>query len=245
MSIGIPETEIPKFQDPVYWLEFFPPQAQQDLKSFGIYTDWRRSFITTEVNPYYDSFINWQFTILKQKEKLRYGKRYTVYSALDGQPCADHDRSKGEGVGAQEYTIIKIKALELPEKLKEQFGGKDVYLVAATLRPETMYGQTNCYVLPEGEYGVFEMKNNEYFICSERSVKNMAYQDLTLEFGKYQKLATVTGQELIGLPLKAPLTSYEVVYALPMQTISMTKGTGIVTSVPSDAPDDWAALRDL
>jgi len=47
--------------------------------------------------------------------------------------------------------------------------------------------------LPEGEYGVFEMKNNEYFICSERSVKNMAYQDLTLEFGKYQKLATVTG----------------------------------------------------
>jgi leucyl-tRNA synthetase len=30
-----------------------------------------------------------------------------------------------------------------------------------------------------------------------------------------------------------------------MQTISMGKGTGIVTSVPSDSPDDWAALRDL
>ena len=30
-----------------------------------------------------------------------------------------------------------------------------------------------------------------------------------------------------------------------MKTISMTKGTGIVTSVPSDSPDDWAALRDL
>jgi leucyl-tRNA synthetase len=30
-----------------------------------------------------------------------------------------------------------------------------------------------------------------------------------------------------------------------MQTISMNKGTGIVTSVPSDSPDDWAALRDL
>ena len=25
----------------------------------------------------------------------------------------------------------------------------------------------------------------------------------------------------------------------------MEKGTGIVTSVPSDSPDDWAALRDL
>jgi len=30
-----------------------------------------------------------------------------------------------------------------------------------------------------------------------------------------------------------------------METISMEKGTGIVTSVPSDAPDDWAALRDF
>ena len=30
-----------------------------------------------------------------------------------------------------------------------------------------------------------------------------------------------------------------------MLTISMTKGTGIVTSVPSDSPDDWATLRDL
>lgn len=30
-----------------------------------------------------------------------------------------------------------------------------------------------------------------------------------------------------------------------MLTISMKKGTGIVTSVPSDAPDDYAALKDL
>jgi len=25
----------------------------------------------------------------------------------------------------------------------------------------------------------------------------------------------------------------------------MNKATGVVTSVPSDAPDDWAMLRDL
>lgn len=50
---------------------------------------------------------------------------------------------------------------------------------------------------------------------------------------------------MLGLPLRAPLTSYEKVYALPMLTVSMDKGTGIVTSVPSDSPDDYAALRDL
>ncbi len=60
---------------------------------------------------------------------------------------------------------------------------------------------------------------------------------------------------MLGLPLRAPLTSYEKVYALPMLTVSMDKGTGIVTSVPSDSPDEYliinliltsyAALRDL
>lgn len=52
---------------------------------------------------------------------------------------------------------------------------KKVYLVAATLRPETMYGQTNCFLLPDGIYGAFEMKNKEIYICSERSALNMAY----------------------------------------------------------------------
>lgn len=49
----------------------------------------------------------------------------------------------------------------------------------------------------------------------------------------------------MGVALKAPLTSYETVYTLPMLNIQYGKGTGIVTSVPSDSPDDFAALRDL
>lgn len=35
--------------------------------------------------------------------------------------------------------------------------GKEVFLAPATLRPETMYGQTNCFVLPEGDYGAYEV----------------------------------------------------------------------------------------
>ena len=30
-----------------------------------------------------------------------------------------------------------------------------------------------------------------------------------------------------------------------MMTISMNKGTGVVTCVPSDSPDDWMAISDL
>lgn len=108
-----------------------------------------------------------------------------------------------------------------------------------------MYGQTNCYLLPEGDYGAFEMKNGEVYICSDRSARNMSYQGLTHAEGEVKKIASFKGQQIMGLPLKAPLSKYEKVYSLPMMNISMEKGTGVVTSVPSDAPDDWAALSDL
>lgn len=180
-----------------------------------------------------------------EKEKIKYGKRFTVYSIRDGGPCADHDRQTGEGVDPQEYTLIKIQVLPPFKGPLSALEGKQVYLVAATLRPETMYGQTNCFVLPDGLYGAFEMKNDEVFVCSERSMKNMAYQGLTKLDGEYTKLLDINGTDLLGLPLRAPLAQFEVVYSLPMMSISMNKATGVVTSVPSDAPDDYAALRDL
>lgn len=166
--------------------------------------DWRRSFFTTSYNKYYDAFIRWQFNHLHAKNKTVFGKRPAVFSITDNQVCADHDRSEGEGVTPQEYTLIKLRILEFPEELK-QFEGANVFLVAATLRPETMYGQTNCFVLPEGKYGVYEMINNEYFVCSERSMKGMAYQDLTKEYGKWNKVADIEGKKLLGTPVKAPL----------------------------------------
>jgi leucyl-tRNA synthetase len=50
----------------------------------------------------------------------------------------------------------------------------------------------------------------------------------------------------MGKRVSPPMcTTYEYVYVLPLLTIKMNKGTGVVTSVPSDAPDDYAALMDL
>ena len=45
--------------------------------------------------------------------------------------------------------------------------------------------------------------------------------------------------------LQAPCSPFEKVYVLPLLTILTNKGTGVVTSVPSDSPDDYAALMDL
>ncbi|KAL3127962.1 hypothetical protein CHM_5g610 [Cryptosporidium hominis] len=287
-AMGIPEEEISKFTDPIYWTEYFPPLTKKDLKNFGTAVDWRRSFITTDINPYYDAFVKWQFRTLKfKKDKIRYGLRPAVFSRIENQPCADHDRSSGEGVGPQEYTLIKLKALSLPEDIEELVGGRDVFLVCATLRPETMYGQTNCWILPTGEYDlilafdspickssettdgvlrkVYDSKEealadcNTVFICSKKSAYNMAYQGIvplvsekSIPTGKSVNslpevisFSKISGEKLIGTPLMPPNAYYSKIYTLPMFSISMDKGTGVVSSVPSDSPDDYAAWNDI
>ncbi|KAF7810405.1 leucine--tRNA ligase, cytoplasmic [Senna tora] len=244
-SFGISDSEISKFQDPYKWLSYFPPLAVEDLKAFGLGCDWRRSFITTDMNPYFDSFVKWQMRKLKSMGKVVKDVRYTIFSPLDGQPCADHDRASGEGVQPQEYTIIKMEVLQpFPAKFAV-LEGRKVYLAAATLRPETMYGQTNAWVLPDGMYGAFEVNETDVFIIAHRAALNLAYQNHSRVPEKPTCLLELTGYDLIGLPLKSPLSFNEVIYALPMLSILMDKGTGIVTSVPSDAPDDYMALHDL
>ena len=244
-SYGLSDAEISKFQDPYHWLIYFPPLAMEDLKAFGLGCDWRRSFITTEVNPFYDSFVRWQMRKLKKMGKIVKDLRYTIYSPLDGQPCADHDRASGEGVLPQEYTLVKMEVIpQFPPKLRA-LEGRKVFLAAATLRPETMYGQTNAWVLPDGKYGAFEINDTDVFILSERAALNLAYQKLSRVPEKPSCLAELTGYDLIGLPLKSPLAFNEIIYALPMLSILIDKGTGIVTSVPSDSPDDFMALHDL
>ncbi|XP_041122657.1 leucine--tRNA ligase, cytoplasmic-like [Polyodon spathula] len=244
-SLGLSDEEIGQFAEAGYWLGYFPPLAVQDMKSMGVKVDWRRSFITTDVNPFYDSFVRWQFETLKERKKIKFGKRYTIYSPKDGQPCMDHDRQSGEGVGPQEYTLIKMKVVEpFPSKLSG-LKGRDIFLVAATLRPETMFGQTNCWVRPDMKYIAFETANGDIFISTQRSARNMSYQGFTNENGVVPSVMELFGEDILGCALSAPLTSYKIIYALPMLTIKEDKGTGVVTSVPSDAPDDIAALRDL
>lgn len=81
-------------------------------------------------------------------------------------------------MGIAEYVIVKQELTKpYPAALKhlEDLPQK-VYLAPATLRPETMYGQTNCWVLPTGDYGAYEVSETEIFICTRRAANNLAFQ---------------------------------------------------------------------
>ncbi|KAK4687665.1 leucyl-tRNA synthetase, partial [Tremellales sp. Uapishka_1] len=248
--IGVPRNEIKEFADTAKWLHYFPPIAKEDLTNLGTRVDWRRQFLTTDANPYYDSFIRWQMNKLYAQKKIKFGERYTVYSPKDGQPCMDHDRSSGEAVNPQEYTAVKMKVSEwgpgVSGEMKQAIGGRTVWMVAATLRPETMYGQTNCFVGPTLNYALFEASDDDLFLITERSARNMAFQGtFDRPRGVLEKVIEVKGSELIGTKVNPPFGLAKEVYVLPMEGVLATKGTGVVTSVPSDSPDDYRTLMDL
>ena len=260
LTMGIPREEIHKFSDAAYWLDYFPPIAKDDLVDFGARIDWRRQFVTTDANPYFDAFVRWQMNRLHELNKILYGRRYTIYSPKDGQPCMDHDRTKGEGVGPTEYTALKLQVKEWSPKAAEAISGKvpkdaKVYFVPATLRPETMYGQVCCFVGPTIRYGVFKASEDEYYVCTKRAAWNMCFQgkffpDDESKFPRAQDqllpVVELPGSDFVGTLVNAPLSVHtEGVRILPMESVSATKGTGVVTSVPSDSPDDYATMREL
>jgi leucyl-tRNA synthetase len=257
LSQGIPKNQLSKFSDPQYWLEYYPPLCKRDMSSIGMRVDWRRQFVTTDANPYYDAFIRWQMNRLHEMEKIRFGSRYTIYSPKDGQPCMDHDRSKGEAILPQEYTALKLRVKEFSPKLAELVKDKipstaDVFFVPATLRPETMYGQVCCFVGPNITYGVFKVSDNEYYVFTKRAAWNLAFQGPFFDrehFPRHQSalppVFEFPGSSAIGTLVEAPLSVHPEVRILPMDTVLAAKGTGVVTSVPSDSPDDFATMRDL
>ncbi|GAW13850.1 hypothetical protein ANO14919_032400 [Xylariales sp. No.14919] len=260
LSQGIPREDIHKFADPYHWVHVFPAAGIRDASRLGLRVDWRRSFVTTDANPFYDSFVRWQMNRLKELGKIKFGKRYTIYSPKDGQPCLDHDRSEGEGVGIQDYTAIKMKVLDWSDaatntiqKVLPSNTEANVYFLAATLRPETMYGQTCCFVGPKIKYGLFKLhdasaktgSDNEYVVCTERAARNLSFQGYSAVWGEVQKLIELTGADVIGTLLDAPLSVHKSVRVLPMESAQASKGTGVVTCVPSDSPDDYATVTEL
>ncbi|MGM5482872.1 MAG: leucine--tRNA ligase [Nanobdellota archaeon] len=224
-NMGIPKEEIPNFEDPEYWVKFFRPKFKECWSEMGASVDWRREFITTSLNPHYDKFIRWQFNKLKEGNYVIKGKFPVVWDPKENVAVGDHDRVDGEGEVPQEYVLLKFKM-------------DNSYLVAATLRPETMYGQTNLWVNPEIEYVKADVDSEEWIISQECAEK-LHQQDHKVTIKE-----KIKGTELIGKTVNAPLAERDIPI-LPASFPSADKGSGIVTSVPSDAPDDYMGLIEL
>jgi leucyl-tRNA synthetase len=85
------------------------------------------------------------------------------------------------------------------------------------------YGQTNCFVGITIKYGVYAINDNEAFVCTYRSARNMAFQGVVSSRGELKELLQVEGSQIVGTKIKAPFAANPEVYVLPMENVLATK----------------------
>jgi len=223
--MGFTDEQIPLFKEPIHWIKTFTKEAEKDLSNFGLSIDWRRQFITTDLNPRYDKFIKWQFNTLKKKGLVIKGSHPVVWCPKENVPVGDHARSEGEGEVPEEMIVIKFKS--------------DGHIIpCATFRPETVFGVTNIWVNPELTYLEADVDGEHWMITEQCFLKLKDQKHNVVEIRK------VSGKELIGKTVNNPVTG-ATHPIFPASFVTAETGTGIVMSVPSHAPFDWMALKEL
>ncbi|AIZ56417.1 leucine--tRNA ligase [Candidatus Methanoplasma termitum] len=224
---GCPKEKLNDLKDPMKVVDYFNEVYVNDYwKRFGFLADWRR--FTCTLYPDYTKFIQWQFKKLNEQNLLIQKPYYSPTCPVHGPVAVDAsetDISKGGNAEVQEYTLLKFKH------------GKE-YLVAATLRPETVYGQVCFWVNPDVEYTRIK-KGGETWIVSKP-----AAEKLQLQKDGVTILSPISGKDMIGWTCEAPML-HKKVPVLPASFSDPNVGSGLVTSVPSDAPDDWISLEAL
>ncbi|MBN1175119.1 leucine--tRNA ligase [Candidatus Woesearchaeota archaeon] len=235
-SRGVTDEQIEKMSDVDEFINFFAKNYVKDYQSFGFVGDWQRFMLTT--TPDYNKFIEWQFKKLNEKELIIQKPYFANCCVVDGPVAVDPsemDLSKGGTAEQTDCTLIKL------DYGKEQ--GISQYIVVATLRPETMYGQTNVWLDYDIEYVKIKIKPNngkeEIWIASSEFADKIKYQ-----IDEVKVIGKIKGSELTGNYCYAPSVDREIII-LPSKFCDPNIGTGIVTSVPSDAPADYIGLHDL
>ena len=224
---GCPKSKIKELTTPEAVVEYFNQVYINDYwKKFGFLCDWDR--FTSTTNPDYEKFIQWQFKKLQQKDLL-IQKPYFATACPNCGPVAvdpsETDISKGGTAEKNEYVLLKFKF-------------NNDFLIAATLRPETVFGQTNLWMNPKAKYVRVEVEGENWIISREAADK-LKYQkdDVILK-------EDVNPKEFIGKTALAPGINKEII-VLPAKFCDPDVGSGIVTSVPGDAPYDYVALKEL
>lgn len=219
---------IQSFVDPANVANYFAAHVREDLDKLGCSIDWRPTFTTMDVE--YQKFVQWQFRKLHAKGVLVKGKYPILYSPVDKNAVGEDDIKDGDTdkVQIQEFSLIKFP-----------FDKPNAYLVASTLRPETLFGCTNIWINPQVEY-VRAKWNNEEWIISQPAVEKLALQGK-----KFEMIEKISGETLLDKQVSNPLDDKIKIPILPAGFVSAEKGTGVVYSVPGHAPWDFIALYEL
>ncbi|MCW1306636.1 MAG: class I tRNA ligase family protein, partial [Candidatus Nanoarchaeia archaeon] len=213
------------FKEPEQIANYFSDKVKEDLSTLGCSIDWRRFFRTNE--PYYNKFVEWQFKKLNAQGFIKKGNYPILYCLRCENAVGEDDIKGGDEIKAG---ILELQLIKFPYE--------DAFLVASTLRAETIFGVTNLWINPKDRL-VKILIQGEKWVISKQTLTKLRLQGINFEV-----LEEMDGIQLIGKRVKNPINSKELL-VLPASFVDPEFGTGVVYSVPSHAPYDYIALEDI
>ena len=223
---GVAPEERVRLEDPETAARFLGTEYRAVLRSIGVLFD-ESTYVTT-VDDDYRAFIRWQFARLRDAGALGQGVHYSSVCPVDGAVAVDPSETDLSSGGDAEVVKFTTVPFRLPD-------GR--ILLAATLRPETVYGVTNLWLPPDGSLTVWHHRDRVY-LASPAGVERLVDQ----HGGRAGQ--SVPAAELIGRDVEVPLLGGQVP-VLAGAFVDPLVGTGVVMSVPAHAPADAVALGGL
>ncbi|MHA1399999.1 MAG: leucine--tRNA ligase [Candidatus Heimdallarchaeaceae archaeon] len=220
------EEIVRSFEEPMNVAMYFSNKLMEDFKRMGFSIDDTREFTTGDAE--YNKFIEWQYKILNEKGYITKGNYPILWCTNCKNAVGEDDIQSGDEQKIEVSDFVGIK-FKLPN---------GVFLVAATFRPETIFGATNVWIHPNQIYCEISI-DGETWVVSKESTSKLKEQNHKIEIIK-----EFEGKELFGQEVEVPLTG-EKIPIYPATFVDTDHATGVVYSVPGHAPYDYAALADL
>jgi len=223
---GIAESEWPRLENPPDAARFLGQQYLEVYRRLGVLID-ERAYLTT-IDPDYQRFIAWQFRRLHEHGMLLQAPHFASVCPVCGPLSVDPSETDLSSGGDAEWVDYATVPFALDD-------GR--ILLAATLRPETVFGVTNVWVHPTEPLSVWHYRD-ALFLVGRAGAERLVEQ----HGGRVGH--SVPASEVIGRPAEVPLRGGRVP-VLASELVRPGVGTGVVMSVPSHAPADWLALAEL
>ncbi|HLH85246.1 MAG TPA: leucine--tRNA ligase, partial [Thermoplasmataceae archaeon] len=218
------EEILESFKEPENIAEYFSRKIVNDFTKLGYSIDWTRTF--TSKDQFYQNFVTWQFRKLKELDLIKQGNHPILYSIRDDNAVGEDDIKDGD---VDKVTIEDFTAVI--------FEGKDFSLVAASLRPETIFGVTNLWISSKDEYCLCSLNGRDIVVSKEAS------QKLALQNENFRILSDISADRIISQDYLVPMREVKVkVYRSTF--VDPDNGTGVVYSVPGHAVWDYIALKE-
>jgi leucyl-tRNA synthetase len=223
---GMSDEDLGSINDPMDYARYFIDQSpmgyKKGMRSLGLSIDWSKEF--TSITPSYSREVEWQYRKFLEKRLVTTGSHPVKFCPHDNNPVTDHDLLEGEGVDIQEFFVIEYEV-----------DGEDLFLPAATLRPETIFGVTNLWLKRDEDYVVADVEGKKWLLSRE-AVRNISYQKSVKPLEE-RNSGALEGKKAIN-----PITR-ERVPIICADFVQTDVATGVVGSVPAHAPYDLVALK--